>query len=33
LRILLTVVMAMLLGMCCHLPFNQLMAIFVNPFR
>src|SRR5215211_8954205 len=26
-------VMAMLLGMCCQLTFNQLIAIFVNPFR
>jgi hypothetical protein len=28
---LLTRVMAMLLGMCCQLTFNQLIAIFVNP--
>jgi hypothetical protein len=33
LRILWTIVMTMLLRMCCQLTFNQFMAIFVNPFR
>jgi hypothetical protein len=32
-RILVTMVMAMRLGMYCQLTFNQLMVIFVNPFR